>query len=1188
MSFHAHSISGSEMASSSQMFAGASSFEIRNSIFTTGNVTYHPQAANLGHASISISNILQCPSPSQYFVGREDTLEKLSKIFSAPVVTVWSTNIDVLKDFVRHRLKYSSIFLDASSSQALDKSIAENITQVTSGNTLLVLQNPSAPVEEYLDRLPYAPVLAITTQSSGESSTAFQLPDYTSQQEVNQLLHSIENALDPGQRVVTLIANGGTGKTQTALHFVSKNFSRYSNVWFFDASSHDTLTANFKEFGNAAGIGEAVKNVREFLARMHQNWLCIFDNADDETIFLKNYIPICNHGNVIVTSRLSETSQMASPGCQIDLMDLTKESAMELLLSHAHEQSTLENQNLASKIVEALGCHALAVSTAGAYIGATPTCALQNYLTHFNKKKKRILNYKMRSLDSYQSTIFSAFHLSFEKLSHPTQLLMQICAYLNPTAIPLEIFTRAAAFTGSDVGPVDLDPPTKAINFMMDFLSVFAEVDSWEDSVNELCQLSLASYNYLTKSMAFHPVIHTCACETIAHVGEDGINQVAALLLGRAIPLEFANDDYVFRCQLVIQASHIYSNHLPTILVCKALAQVFADSGFWSQSEKLREQVLQLHEQVIGDQYPDTLLSMANLAVTYCQCGKLELAEKLGEEVLQLRKQVIGNQHPDTLLSMASLAVTYRKCGKLRQAEKLEEEVLQLCKQVIGDQHPDTLRSMANLANTYRNCGKLKQAEKLEEEVLHLRKQVIGGQHPDTLRSMANLAATYGQLGKLKQAEKLEEEVLQLRKQVIGDQHPDTLKSMANLAVTYLKCGKLKQAEKLEEEVLHLRKQVIGGQHPDTLKSMANLAATYGQLGKLKQAEMLEEEVLQLCKQVIGDQHPDTLKSMANLAATYGQLGKLKQAEMLEKEVLQLRKQVIGEQHPDTLTSMANLAATYGQLGKLKQAEMLEKEVLQLRKQVIGEQHPDTLTSMANLAVTYGQLGKLKQAEKLEEEVLQLCKQVIGDQHPDTLRSMANLANTYRNCGKLKQAEKLEEEVLHLCKQVIGGQHPDTLRSMANLAATYRKCGKLELAEKLEEEVLQLRKQVIGDQHPDTLNSMANLAGTYRKCGKLELAEKLGEEVLQLRKQVIGDQHPDTLNSMANLAVTYRKCGKLELAEKLGEEALQLRKQVIGDQHPDTLRSMANVAATYGQLGKLKQAEKLQEEVLQLCQQVVR
>ncbi|KAE9387042.1 TPR-like protein, partial [Gymnopus androsaceus JB14] len=548
---------------------------------------------------------------------------------------------------------------------------------------------------------------------------------------------------------------------------ILKHLNRYSNVWFFDASSHDTLAANFKELGKAAGIGEDVKKVRDFLARMHQNWLCIFDNADDETIFLKDYIPMCNHGNVIVTSRLSETSQMASSGCQIDLMDLTKESAVELLLNLAHEQSSQENQNLASKIVEALGCHALAVSTAGAYIGVTATCALGNYLTHFNKKKKKILNYRMKALDSYQSTTYSAFHLSFERLSHPTQFLIQICVFLNPTAIPLEIFTRAAAFTGSDTGTVDLNPPTKAINLMMRFLSLFMEEDSWEDSVNELCQISLASYSYLNKSLSFHPVIHACACETIAHGEEDDVNQTTMLLLGRAIPPGKANEDYVFRRQLATQASHIHSQHLPTVLV-----------------------------------------TMSNLAATYRLCGKLEKAERLQEQVLELQKQVIGDQHPDTLRSMANLAATYWNRGKLGQAEGLEEEVLQLQKQIIGDQHPDTLNAMANLAVTYHNCGKLEQAERLEKEVLTLRKQVIGNQHPETLRSMTNLAVTYRSCGKLEQAERLEEKVLKLLKQVVGNKHPDTLNAMANLAATYHSCEKLELAEKLGEEVLALRKQI--------------------------------------------------------------------------------------------------------------------------------------------------------------------------------------------------------------------------------------------------------------------------------------------------------------------------------------------------------------------------------------------
>ncbi|KAE9397789.1 hypothetical protein BT96DRAFT_61527 [Gymnopus androsaceus JB14] len=767
------------MASSPQTFAQALNFQITGQpIFTTAgivnnNITYHGTASQTAISGqvISISYVCQCPSPSQYFVGREDTLRKLSQIFSAPAVTLWGTNMDVLKDFVRLHLEYSLIFLDASSGQALAKSVADMVSKgiMAQTDTLLVLQSANAPVEEYFHTLPYAPILGMATQSSIACFTTpvFHLPDCADPQVVHKLLHSIERVLKPGQHVATLVANGGTGKTQAVLKFVSENSSRFSNVWFFDASSNDTLTANFKELGKAAGIGEDVKNVKDFLARINENWLCIFDNADDKNVYLKDYIPICNHGNVIVTSHLSESSQMASPDCHIDLMDLTKESAVELLLNQAHKQNSDENQDLAFKIVEALGCHALAVSTAGAYIGATPTCTMENYLTHFNKKKKKILNYRMRSLDSYERTVYSAFHLSFEKLSHRTQLLMQICAYLNSTAIPLEIFTRAAAFIYNDISASDVDPPIKAINYMKEFLYLFEDEDLWEDSVVEMHQLSLASYNAVNKCLDFHAVIQACMQETVEC--QEHVSQTAVLLLARATPMGNTNKEYEFRQQLLIHASCVWhANTLLTVYTKTCLARIFHDSGLWTYTEALEEEVLPLHKQAFGDHHPDTLTAMANLAVTYWALGKLEAAEKLGEEVLPLCRQVLGDHHPDTLNAMANLAVTYWALGKLEAAEKLGEEVLPLCKQVLGDHHPDTLIAMSILVLTYQALGKLEAAEKLEEEVLPLRKQALGKHHPDTLIAMDNLAATYRALGKLEAAEKLEEELL-LHKQVVAN-----------------------------------------------------------------------------------------------------------------------------------------------------------------------------------------------------------------------------------------------------------------------------------------------------------------------------------------------------------------------------------------------------------------------------------
>lgn len=180
---------------------------------------------------------------------------------------------------------------------------------------------------------------------------------------------------------------------------------------------------------------------------------------------------------------------MNSPGCHIELGDLDRTNAIKLLLNHAHSETSEINVRLGSKIVDLLGCHALAVSTAGSYIHANATCTLANYLTRFNKKRKELLTYKKNALDQYQRSIYSAFQLSFEQLSGQTQLLMQMCAHFHPTDIPIELFTRAAAFTGPDTEIADINPPSQGIDLMVKFLDLFPDDSFWDDSVDELCKL---------------------------------------------------------------------------------------------------------------------------------------------------------------------------------------------------------------------------------------------------------------------------------------------------------------------------------------------------------------------------------------------------------------------------------------------------------------------------------------------------------------------------------------------------------------------------------------------------------------------------------------------------------------------------------------------------------------------------
>ncbi|KAJ7840938.1 putative kinesin [Mycena olivaceomarginata] len=993
---------------------------------------------------------------------------------------------------------------------------------------------------------------------------------------------------DPGQRhTYVLHGLGGSGKTQIALKFLDMmnryQTPRFTKQFFINASSRQTLDTAFTNIAISQGMGKTSEDGTLWLISQVEEWMLLFDNADDPNINLFPFFPRCTHGNIIITSRNPELAGHG-PQSYSKVGDMDETNAIDLLLLRAMKKKTIETTQQASEIVKELSCLPLAVIQAGAYISKF-NC-LPRYLLIYRKNRANILEWRAtQSHDDYELTVYTTWQISFKQLSKVAAQFLKLCSLLHHNNIPEAIFKQAAEWKTNDVGQ-EAQILQAARGFLQNFLSASGTWDQQclMDIVAEIQGYSLIDRHDIGDTLSIHPLVHSWCQDTL--VDEPIARECMTDIIGMSVRL--TEDAYQGRIGLM---SHIDSL-IPDLAAIKSMfhteyARIYFDSGRFKEAEDLDAMVLEKRKQLLGADHPDTLQAMANLAATYRQLGRYKEAEPLESTVLEKQKQLLGADHPDTLWAMANLAATYRQLGRYKEAEPLESTVLEKRKQLLGADHPDTLWAMANLAATYGQLGRYKEAEPLESTVLEKQKQLLGADHPDTLRTMANLAATYGQLGRYKEAEPLESTVLEKRKQLLGADHPDTLRAMGNLAATYRQLGRYKEAEPLESTVLEKRKQLLGADHPDTLWAMANLAATYGQLGRYKEAEPLESTVLEKRKQLLGADHPDTLWAMANLAATYRQLGRYKEAEPLESTVLEKQKQLLGADHPDTLRAMANLAATYHQLGRYKEAEPLESTVLEKRNQLLGADHPDTLRAMANLAATYRQLGRYKEAEPLESTVLEKRNQLLGADHPDTLRAMANLAATYGQLGRYKEAEPLESTVLEKQKQLLGADHPDTLWAMANLAVTYHQLGRYKEAEPLESTVLEKWKQLLGADHPDTLWAMANLAVTYHQLGRYKEAEPLESTVLEKRKQLLGADHPDTLWAMANLAATYRQLGRYKEAEPLESTVLEKRKQLLGADHPDTLWAMANLAVTYHQLGRYKEAEPLESTVLEKRKQLL-
>jgi len=185
------------------------------------------------------------------------------------------------------------------------------------------------------------------------------------------LLEKLKQEIEKGkdrQNIIVLYGTGGMGKTQLALKYIYQQYRNYSSVFFVNTASVQTTILGFTQImqrlvqrhgqicGDYAHIGRllgmagkldpagcftvtseeeqhVVSAVKQwFSAPGNTNWLLVFDNLDDpDVVDIGEYIPSCNHGTVIITSRRRECIQQGRRGLEVQQMHHME--SIQLLLS---------------------------------------------------------------------------------------------------------------------------------------------------------------------------------------------------------------------------------------------------------------------------------------------------------------------------------------------------------------------------------------------------------------------------------------------------------------------------------------------------------------------------------------------------------------------------------------------------------------------------------------------------------------------------------------------------------------------------------------------------------------------------------------------------------------------------------------------------------------------------------------
>ncbi|KAL7900031.1 hypothetical protein HDV63DRAFT_370169 [Trichoderma sp. SZMC 28014] len=806
-----------------------------------------------------------------------------------------------------------------------------------------------------------------------------------------------EGSTQPRRRV-SLCGLGGVGKTQIAIAYAYwlQKASPDISVFWVHASNIDRFRQSYASIAkkcNIPGHDNPKANMLMLVSNWLEQqtmmrWLMIIDNADDVDIFCPNqlpldgpgdgsqataaltsghlvrYIPDCNHGSVLITTRDKIAGIRLCQGLPpIKIRKMTDDEAYQLVqrIISTQQISMAETVRLLSKLEHL----PLALAQAASFIQENDI-SIDDYVQLLDESDSTFVNQLSESFETVgrdsetPHAVTATWMISFEQIRRKDALISDILSFLSFfhfQAIP-RVFVehyywqRCEEQTKGDspAKPVLIAAPgTRTVR-----VSSYAGIEHIESVSPTPAVLvkalgTLKAFSFISegenKSLAMHRLVQLVTQKWI--INESQVAKFAGIAMktmSKSYSIALRSRELCMRflphANSVLEKTTVglqNDTNMAMAILLYYMARYFFSKGDWKKSSDLTTQAIQIQKTVMGEEHPDTLTTMLHLAATYGEQGRSEEAEDLVVHVREISTAVLGEEYPTTLECMAHLATIYKRQGRLKEAEKLSTDLLEIRKRISGEDHADTLGVMNGLASLYLALSRFKEAENLLLYATEACKRTLGESHRQTIGCMANLASVFGGQGQWNEAEDLQMHLREICMRELGDEDPNTLNVLISLIRTYRHQSRWGESEDLAVEVLKKCKRILGEAHETTLSVFLSLAETYKAQGRWMETENLVVEALKMSKKGLEDEHPMVAACMSMLLPIYQHQHRWKEAEDLQVQLIQRLERMVGEEHSWTLFLLYNLGERYTQQGRWREAEALQMRITGIRKRVQGE-----------------------------------------------------------------------------------------------------------------------------------------------------------------------------------------------------------------------------------------------------------
>ncbi len=530
---------------------------------------------------------------------------------------------------------------------------------------------------------------------------------------------------------------GGVGKSQTAIAYAHRYAKpntayqqRYDWAFWVKADTDLNLESDFAEIARQVGVAQAetlpelAKAAKHWLETTADRWLLIFDNADTPSL-LKPYRCTNSQGQILLTSR---ADSFAGLGIRqpLGLGVLSPDEAVAFLWERIDRDcadSDPEEGHAAIALAQEVGYLPLALEQAAAYIAQKQT-RFEVYLTSYRRRKLQLLETHPPETGDYPASVATTWQLNFEQVEQQNPAaadVLRLSAFLAPDEIPCELLVQGAANLGESIA-------TALADFEADPVVL-------DEVLATLTQYSLIRRYPETFCYSTHRMVQLVQHHAMSTAEQTLWRDRAVAGLDDTFPdVEFENWKDCDR--LIPHIADLWA-HQPTTSLTWAgvlhLASYYLNTqGRFETAIAYSERSLQIRENQLGPDHPDTATSLNNLAGLYESMGRYSEAEPLYVRSLQIRENQLGPDHPDTATSLNNLAGLYYAMGRYNDAEPLLVRSLQIREKQLGPDHPDTATSLNNLAGLYYAMGRYSEAEPLYVRTLEISMKCLGENHPHT------------------------------------------------------------------------------------------------------------------------------------------------------------------------------------------------------------------------------------------------------------------------------------------------------------------------------------------------------------------------------------------------------------------------------------------------------------------------